>query len=233
MMYMHMQVRKLIVLLALALMVPVGAVAVEAGKARDIVSEAREIIDDVMSSSDKSVPRDLLRKAAGIAIFPGVVKAGFIVGGKYGRGVVLRHNKHRNTWTAPAFYSVGAGSVGWQIGVQSTDLILLIRSERGMKSLLKSEFTLGADASIAAGPVGGKATAATDIRFTAEIMSYSRSRGLFAGVSLEGAKLNSREDYNKAYYGKSLTARDILFEGRVLAPRSGTRLVLSLQKYSK
>lgn len=232
-MYMHIQDRKLAILLALLLLAPVGVMAAEAEKARDIVSEAREIIDEVMRSPDKNVPRDLLRKASGIAIFPGVMKAGFIVGGKYGRGVVLRHNKHRNTWTAPAFYSVGAGSVGWQIGVQSTDLILLVRSERGMKSLMKSEFTLGADASIAAGPVGGKAAAATDIRFTAEIMSYSRSRGLFAGVSLEGAKLNSREDYNRAYYGKSLTARDILFEGRALAPRSGTRLVLSLQKYSK
>jgi len=219
--------------LLICMLLPIYSYAADATDARDKVDDARDVIMEVMSNPDKGIPSDLLRKASAVAIFPGVVKAGFVFGGKYGRGVVLKHNKKHNTWSAPAFYSIGAGSVGWQIGVQSTDLVLLIRTERGLKSLLNSEFTLGADAAVAAGPVGRRAEASTDAGMKAEILSYSRSRGLFAGVSLEGAKINVLDSYNRAYYGKKLSPRDILLRGKALAPRSGVSLTQTLKKMSK
>jgi len=223
----------ILTLLLMSMMLPAQSYADNAAKAQSKVDDARAVIVEVMSNPDKGIPPDLLRKVSAVAIFPGVVKAGFVFGGKYGRGVVLMHNKQRNTWSAPAFYSIGAGSIGWQIGVQSTDLVLLIRSQRGLKSLLNSEFTLGADAAVAAGPVGRRAEASTDVAMKAEILSYSRSRGLFAGVSLEGAKINALDSYNRAYYGKTLSPRDILLRGKGLAPKSGVRLIRNLQKYSK
>ena len=217
----------------LAVLLPLSALADDASEASDKVKDAQEVIEDVMASPDKGIPKDLFKNVAGIAIFPGVMKAGFVLGGKYGRGVVLRYSKKHHTWTSPAFYSIGAASVGWQIGAQSTDLVLLIRSEKGLKGLLKNEFTLGADAAIAAGPVGRRAEGSIDGSFKAEIWSYSRSRGLFAGVSFEGAKINILADYNHAYYGKSLTPRDILFGGKARAPKSGVRLIHVLNKFSK
>ncbi|MBN4082557.1 lipid-binding SYLF domain-containing protein [Mariprofundus ferrooxydans] len=220
-------------LVLICVLFPVQLYAGSASEARDKVDDARDVITEIMTNPDQGIPPDLLHKVSAVAIFPGVVKAGFVFGGKYGRGIVLKHNKKRNTWSAPAFYSIGAASVGWQIGVQSTDLILLIRSERGLKSLLNSEFTLGADAAVAAGPVGRRAEASTDAGMKAEILSYSRSRGLFAGVSLEGAKINVLDSYNHAYYGKALSPRDILLRGKARAPKSGIRLIKTLQKFSK
>jgi len=212
---------------------PMQSYADEASKARDKVADAHDVIVEIMHNPDKAIPPDLLAKASAVAIFPEVVKAGFVFGGKYGRGVVLTHNKKHNTWSAPAFYSIAAGSVGWQIGVQSTDLILIIRSRRGLKSLLKSEFTLGGDVAVAAGPIGRRAEASTDVGLKAEILSYSRSRGLFAGVSLEGAKISSLEKYNHAYYGKAMSSRDILLRGKARAPKSGVRLTQVLKKMSE
>jgi len=227
------QLFSILSLLLICMLLPVQIYADSATEARDKVDDARDVIMEIMSNPDQGIPSGLLRKVSAVAIFPGVVKAGFVFGGKYGRGVVLKHNKKYNTWSAPAFYSIGAGSVGWQIGVQSTDLVLLIRSERGLKSLLSSEFTLGADAAVAAGPVGRRAEASTDAGMKAEILSYSRSRGLFAGVSLEGAKINVLDSYNHAYYGKKLSPRDILLRGKALAPKSGIRLIQTLKKMAK
>ncbi len=209
------------------------ALADDTSDARDKVADAIDVINEIMDSPDKGIPRDLLRKSAGVAIFPGVVKAGFVFGGEYGRGVLLHHDVRKNRWSAPAFFSIAAGSVGWQIGAQSTDLVLLIRSERGLKAMLKSEFKLGADASVAAGPVGRKAQAGTDIELKTEVWSYSRSRGLFAGLSLEGAKLNSLSDYNRGYYGKSLGAREILLDRTVRVSGPARELVESLQRFSR
>lgn len=220
-------------LLWMGMLLPAQSYADNASKARDKVDDARAVIVEVMNNPDQGIPPNLLRKASAVAIFPGVVKAGFVFGGKYGRGVVLKHNKKRNTWSAPAFYSIAAGSVGWQIGVQSTDLVLLIRSQRGLKSLLSSEFTLGADVAVAAGPVGRRAEASIDVAMKAEILSYSRSRGLFAGVSLEGAKINVLDSYNHAYYGKKISPKDILLRAKALAPKSGVRLIHALKKMSK
>ncbi len=204
-----------------------------AGEAKKKVEDAIQVIEEIMAMPEKGIPRDLLRESAAVAIFPGVIKAGFVFGGKYGRGVILRHNVKANSWSPPAFFSIGAGSVGWQIGAQSTDLVLVIRSRRGLEGLLKSEFTLGGDASVAAGPVGRKAAAGVDVSLKAEVLSYSRSRGLFAGLALEGAKLNSLEKMNQQYYGRKLSARDILLDGKADPPDSAIRLIRVMSSYTK
>jgi len=209
------------------------ALADDAADARDKVASAIEVMNEIMDSPDKGIPRDLLRKSAGVAIFPAVVKAGFVLGGEYGRGVILHHDVRHNRWSAPAFFSIAAGSIGWQIGAQSTDLVLLIRSERGLKAMLKNEFKLGADVSVAAGPVGRKAQAGTDIELKTEVWSYSRSRGLFAGLSLEGAKLNSLNDYNRGFYGKSLSAREILLDGKAMVSGPARELSKVLRHFSQ
>lgn len=217
----------------LGIAAPAMAEHVAPAKAQEKVADATDVMRTIMATPDKGIPHSLLKKAAAVAIFPGVVKAGLIVGGKYGRGVILRHDKATNRWSPPAFFSVGAGSIGWQIGAQSTDLVLVIISEKGLRSLISKEFTLGGDASVAAGPVGRKAEANVDVGLKSAIYSYSRSRGLFAGISLEGAKLNSLVDYNRAYYGKSLSARDILLGGKAVAPKSALTLIMNLREYAK
>jgi lipid-binding SYLF domain-containing protein len=222
-----------IVAALLAMALPAQAAEVSKAKAVAKVDEANAVISEIMATPDKSIPEDLFGKVSAIAIFPGVIKAGFVVGGKYGRGVILHYDRKAHRWSPPAFYSIGAGSVGWQIGAQSTDLILLIRHERGLKALLDNEVTLGADASVAAGPVGRDASAGVDASMKTEIWSYSRSRGLFAGLSLEGAKINVLKDYNKAYYGKSVKPFDILYAGKVGVPKSARNLAATLKKHSK
>ena len=217
-------------LLATLAMAPVANVK---DQAVDKVRVAAEVLKEIMATPDKGIPQDLLRQAAAVAIFPGVIKAGFVIGGKYGRGVILRHDAATHRWSAPAFYAIGAGSVGWQISAQSTDLALVIRHQRGVDSLLRHELTLGGDASVAAGPVGRDATAATDVALKSEVLAYSRSRGLFAGIALEGAKLNALADYNRAYYGRDVTARQILLEHAVSPPPSARALIEELERYSR
>jgi len=209
------------------------AADVDKAKAVDKVHVAAQVLKEIMDTPDKGIPRDLLSQASAVAIFPDVIKAGFVIGGKYGRGVIIRHEPATNRWSAPAFYSIGAGSVGWQIGAESTDLVLVIRHQRGVESLLKNEFTLGGDASVAAGPVGRSAQAGTDVALKSEVLSYSRSRGLFAGISLEGAKINPLNDYNRAYYGRKLTSRQILLEHKVAPPASARTLISELERYSR
>jgi len=209
------------------------AADVDKAKAVDKVHVAAQVLKEIMDTPDKGIPRDLLSQASAVAIFPDVIKAGFVIGGKYGRGVIIRHEPATNRWSAPAFYSIGAGSVGWQIGAESTDLVLVIRHQRGVESLLKNEFTLGGDASVAAGPVGRSAQAGTDVALKSEVLSYSRSRGLFAGISLEGAKINPLNDYNRAYYGRKLISREILLEHKVAPPASARTLISELERYSR
>ncbi len=202
-------------------------------KATEKVEDAGEVMRSIMESPDKSIPKDLLRQSAGVAIFPGVIKGGFFIGGKYGRGVIMRHNPKTDRWTPPAFYSIAAASYGLQFGGQSTDLVLVIMNNQGMKGLIKSEFTLGGDASVAAGPVGRKAQANVDVELKSAIYSYSRSRGAFIGISLEGSKLNSLIEYNEGYYGKALTPRQILFKGKAKAPKSALTLMANMRRYAK
>lgn len=171
-----------------------------ANKEDAIVESAGVVLTEIMSVHVKSIPESMLADAEGVAIIPGVVKLGFVVGGRHGRGVVLVRDKNR-AWTPPKFISLTGGSVGWQAGVQSTDVILVFKTRKSVEGLLDGKFTIGADASVAAGPVGRKAGAATDGKLKAEIYSYSRSRGLFAGVSLDGSVLRVDHRANNVYYG--------------------------------
>lgn len=177
------------------------------------LEEATRVLDEIMRSPDRAVPRRLLEDAYAIAVIPDVVKAGLLIGGRRGRGVVSVRTPE-GTWSHPSFLTLTGGSIGFQAGVQSTDVILVFRSARGVDSIVNGKFTLGADAAVAAGPVGRNAQASTDAELRAEIYSYSRSRGLFAGVALDGAVLSIDHRSNQSTYGRNVTPRAV-FEGRV------------------
>ncbi len=194
-----------------------------------LIDKARIVIEDMVTSSDKVIPEDLLRDCAGLAIIPGMFKGSFIIGGSYGKGVVLAHEGGQ--WTGPAFTYLGAGSVGFQIGVEQVDLILVIIGRPAMDSFLRTSFKLGGDVAIAAGPIGAQASAATDIMLHGGIFSYSRAKGLFAGISLEGAVMGSQWELNEAYY-KTGNIKSILY-GQVEPPASAKRLVDSISKLKK
>jgi lipid-binding SYLF domain-containing protein len=176
-------------------------------------SNAVRVLNDIMQAPDKSIPQDLLRDARAIAVIPDMIKAGFIFGGRRGEGLISVKSPD-GTWSNPSFISMTGGSIGFQAGVSSTDVVLVFRTQRGVDSIMRGTFTLGADASAAAGPVGRTATAATDGQLKAEIYSYSRTRGLFAGVALDGSALRIDYDANEAVYGPGMTPRRI-FEGGV------------------
>ena len=181
---------------------------------------ASSVFSEVMGTPDKAIPQDLLERAYCIVIVPDLKTGAFIVGGKYGKGFVLCRSRTGPGWSAPAAIRIEGGSFGFQIGGSSTDLIMLVMSERGAEKLLQSKFTLGGEASAAAGPVGRTATAQTDAQMHAEILSWSRSQGLFAGVALEGATLREDLDDNAELYGEKLENRNILKQG-IHAPGSG------------
>jgi len=197
------------------------------------VRESADVMKKIMKIPEKGIPPVLLRDAKAIAIIPGVIKGAFVVGGRHGTGVLSVRNE-ANRWSDPVFVSITGGSVGWQVGGSSTDLILVFKTLKDVEKLLQGKFTLGADAAVAAGPVGRKASAATDVKLQSGILSYSRSRGLFAGVSLEGAALLVDADANAAYYGKSdLAATDILAgKGGKQTPET-KNLLQALTRYSE
>jgi lipid-binding SYLF domain-containing protein len=173
---------------------------------------AVRVLKEIMLAPDKRVPSDLLNNAFAVAVIPDVIKAGFVIGGRHGVGLVsIKTND--GTWSNPSYVSMTGGSIGFQAGVQSTDVILVFRTQRGVDSIVHGKFTLGADASVAAGPVGRDAHAATDAQLKAEIYSYSRSRGLFAGVALDGSVLAIDNDANQAVYGDGVTPRRIFAGG--------------------
>jgi SH3 domain-containing YSC84-like protein 1 len=195
------------------------------------LGEAASVFSEIMAAPDKGIPQDLLDKAHCIVIVPSVKTAAFVVGAKYGKGYLSCRNHSGEGWSAPATVRIEGGSVGFQIGGSMTDLIMLVMSERGADKLLSSKFTLGAEGSVAAGPVGRTATAQTDAQMHAEILSWSRSQGLFAGLALEGATLREDLDDNATLYGKRLENRDIVTNGRP-APKSAAALITLLNKYS-
>jgi len=176
-------------------------------------TNAVKVLNEIMQAPDKAIPRDLLRDAKAIAVIPGMLKVGFVFGGRRGEGLISIKSPD-GTWSNPSFITMTGGSVGFQAGVSSTDVVLVFRTQRGVDSIVNGKFTLGADASAAAGPVGRTAQASTDGQLKAEIYSYSRSRGLFAGVALDGAALRIDYDANAAVYGSGITPRRI-FEGGV------------------
>jgi SH3 domain-containing YSC84-like protein 1 len=195
------------------------------------LGEAAAVFSEVMAAPDKGIPQDLLQKAHCIVIAPDVKTAAFVVGGKYGKGYLACRNKGAAGWSAPATVRIEGGSVGFQIGASSTDLFMLVMSERGAQKLFESKFTLGAEGSVAAGPVGRTTTAQTDAQMHADILSWSRSQGLFAGVALEGATLRQDLDDNAALYGKKLENIDIVTKG-VRPPKAAAKLLALLNRYS-
>jgi SH3 domain-containing YSC84-like protein 1 len=166
------------------------------------VDAASAVLNEIMSIRDRSIPRDLLEKAKAVVVFPGVIKGAFIIGGQGGKGVAVR--RIGRGWSAPAFLNMAGGSIGFQIGGSKTDYILLVMNDKGMKGLVEDKFELGGEGSVAAGPVGRTAAASTNATFDAEILTYSRSKGLFAGVSLKGVSINSDKDLNRSIYQKNL-----------------------------
>lgn len=219
---------KSIIVAALALSVPLLA---KDKKPTMRLDEAAMVLTEVMGAADKGIPQDMLENAHCVVIVPNLKTAAFLVGGKYGKGVLSCRNKGGKGWSAPGTVRIEGGSVGFQIGGSSTDLIMLIMNERGMDKLLSSKFTLGGEGSVAAGPVGRTATAQTDAQMKAEILSWSRSQGLFAGLALEGATLRQDLDDNATLYGRKIENREIVTKG-VTAPKSAAKLLALLNKYS-
>ena len=191
------------------------------------------VMDEIMNIPD-DVPQDLLDKAECVLVFPSVLKAAFIVGGSYGRGaMVCRTGEHfTGPWGAPSMAAIEGGSLGFQLGGQASDFVLLVMNTRGASAILSSKVKLGADMSAAAGPKGRDAEAATDATLRAEILTYSRARGLFAGISLEGSTLRPDNEGNEKLYGRKLTATEIVREGKVSVPPSGQKLISILEKRS-
>jgi lipid-binding SYLF domain-containing protein len=195
------------------------------------LANAAQAFEEIMSAPDKGIPGGVLNKAECVVVVPGMKKAGFIVGGSFGRGAISCRGKGKTGWGAPAMVELGGGSVGLQIGAEATDVVMLVMNRTGIDSLLKSKFTLGGEASVAGGPVGRESTAETDAAMKAKILSYSRSRGAFAGVSVKGMTLHQDEDANKAVYGKPLDSVQIL-GGGIEAPAGAKPLAQVLNKYS-
>jgi SH3 domain-containing YSC84-like protein 1 len=196
------------------------------------LADATDLFTEIMGTPDKAIPEDLLEKAHCIVIVPGLKKAAFGIGAKYGRGfAICRNAAGGQGWGAPAAIRIEGGGIGFQIGVSSTDVVLLVMNERGMKKLTSSKFTVGADATAAAGPVGRNASAQTDAFMSAEILSWSRSKGLFAGVSLDGATLRNDIDENEIMYGQRWDSKQILGSG-AKPPEAASKLIAGLNKYS-
>jgi SH3 domain-containing YSC84-like protein 1 len=191
---------------------------------------AAAVMREIMGTKDRAIPQDLLDKAHCAVIIPGMKKGAFIVGAKYGRGF-MSCRKENVGWSAPASVRVEGGSFGFQIGGSETDVVMLVLNERGADKLMSSKFTVGGDASVAAGPVGRTSTAETDALMRAEILSWSRSRGVFAGISLKGSTLRPDEDANEELYGKKLSNREIV-RGGIATPESAADFVSTLNKYS-
>jgi SH3 domain-containing YSC84-like protein 1 len=208
-----------------------ASVAFAAGlskKLKSRIDDASAVLIELHTAPDKDVPQELWDRASCVIVIPSVKKAAFVFGGEYGKGLMSCH--HNGSWSAPVFMQLEKGSWGLQIGAQSIDLILLVNNERGMKKLLGNKVTLGAEASVAAGPVGRDARAATDAQLNAEILSYSRAQGLFAGINLSGGVLKPDPDDNEDLYGKPVSAADILTTDKVAAPPATEAFMKALQR---
>ncbi len=198
-----------------------------------LVDEAGQVLGELQQMPDQSIPEDLMKSCNAICIFPNTISAGFVFGGKYGQGIIMVRDEKTGNWSPPAAFTIAGGSFGWQIGGQATDFVLLVMNRRSVDGILDGKFKLGADASVAAGPVGRAAEASTDIQLKGGILSYSRTRGLFAGVKLEGAVITQEWDGNFALYGKNFSARQILLEDMVRMPECADSLLKILDKYHK
>ncbi len=221
----------LVAIIAVAAAVAPAIAADKEAKAVDRLDAAADVLRDMTHMQDKGIPQDLLNKAECIVIIPGMKKGGFIVGAQYGAGYAVCRRASGRGWSAPAAIKSYGGSVGFQIGGAEQDVVLLMMNEDGMKHLLRDKFTVGGDATAAAGPVGRDATAATDASLHAEMLSYSRSRGAFAGIALKGATIQPDSDVNKELYGRDISNKEIL-TGNVASPAAAAKLKTELSRIS-
>jgi len=197
------------------------------------VADATTVLDEIMGAADKAVPRTIMERAEGIAVFPSLIKGGLVVGGQRGRGILSARDKKTGEWSSPAFLTITGGSIGAQFGAQAIDLVLVINDQRGLEQLVKNQFRIGADAAVAAGPVGRDASASTDLQLRAQILSYSRARGLFAGVTLNGSTIRQDRDANERYYGTAYRTGQIVFDGRAGSPEPVAGWKAALSKYGR
>jgi len=195
------------------------------------VADATTVLDEIMAAADKAIPRTIMEKAEGIAVFPSLIKGGIVVGGQRGRGILSTRDKKNGEWSSPAFLTITGGSIGAQFGAQAIDLVLVINNQRGLEQLVKNQFKIGADAAATAGPVGRDASASTDIQLRAQILSYSRARGLFAGVTINGSTIRQDRDANERYYGTAYRTGQIVFDGLAGAPEPVGAWKTTLAKY--
>lgn len=217
----------------LLLVCSVGLTANAAGREEIRVGDAADVLDQFLRIPEQAIPPTILARAYAVAVIPNVVKVGFGLGARHGRGIlVIRRDD--NTWSNPAFVALSGGSIGWQVGAQSTDIILVFKTRKGVDGISDGKLTLGADASIAAGPVGRQASAATDLQFQAEVVSYSRNRGLFAGVSFEGSGVTMDRKANAAFYGNpAITPEQIFAAAPQIAPDSAKQFVNLLTEQTR
>lgn len=222
--------KTLCLLFVVALCVTAPAVS-ETKEVRQL-EKATDVLNEIMNTPEKGIPEDWLNKAVCVGVVPSEIRAAFVFGGAYGRGVLVCRKDGNGSWGAPSLFTLGGVNFGFQIGGKATDVVFMVMNTDGVKKLLQDSVKLGADVSAAAGPVGRTAEGATDLQMHAEILSYSRTRGLFAGVSLEGAVLKQDTDDNERLYGRKVDAKDILIKGAVLPPSAAGPLDQALAKYS-
>ena len=208
------------------------AMAEKESSAADRLNTSADVLEDMMHAADKGIPQDLMNRAKCVVVIPNMKKAGFIWGAKYGRGFAVCRRQGGSGWTAPAAMRIEGGSFGLQIGGSESDAVVLINGDRGMKHLLADKFTLGGDATVAAGPVGRDASAQTDAALHAEMLSYSRSRGIFAGIALEGATMRPDREADRELYGRDVGNKEILEGGVIPAPPAAQRLEHALNRES-
>ncbi len=223
---------KLLLITLLCLSACGAALAAEASREEERLGKAAEVITAIMGTPEKTIPHDLLNKAVCVGIIPSEKKVALGIGGSMGRGALVCRRGGNGPWGAPSMFTVGGLSAGFQIGGQATDFVLVVMNAIGAKKLLQSKSKLGADASVAGGPVGRTSEAATDVQLHAEILTYSRSRGAFAGLSLEGQVVKQDNDGNARLYGRKVDPKDILFTGSVGVPGAARSLDAALTKYS-
>jgi SH3 domain-containing YSC84-like protein 1 len=220
--------KRLLIVATLGLLVTLTAVASDREDDVKRTQKAAQVFREIMETPDKGIPQDLLRTAKCIAIIPGDLKFAFVFGGNYGRGLATCRTGHG--WSAPMFLAIDGGSVGYQIGGSSTDIVMLFMNDHALQSLLGDKFKLGADASVAAGPVGRTAAAGTDVRLTAEILSYSRAKGVFAGVALDGTVVQADKSGDNSMYGHDVDRHEIL-DGKIAVPASAQPLLQEIGRY--
>ena len=223
--------KKLTILTLLCLLLLSTSIFADKKEEVERAKKAAQAFREIMDAPDQAIPKEFLDRAYCVAVFPSVKKGGFVLGGQFGRGLISCR-KPNSEWSAPAYFTIGGGSFGLQIGAQAVDLVLLVMNEDGVNGLLKSKFEIGAGAAATAGPVGRNASASTDATLNAQILSYSRSKGLFAGLELKGSVLKEDEDANKDVYGRAVSARDLLEAGTIKTTTDVRIYPATLTKFS-